>query len=160
MLDLQPRVHLDEVEGAGFCDELDGAGAYIADCARRGHRRYSHRASLLRIEAGRRRLLQHLLMPPLDRAVALEQMDRVAVPVGENLDFDVARPLQVFFDQHAVIAKGRCCLPLCPGERRSELRRAADDPHPAPPPRRGFDQDRKPIRSASSSRRAGSCSSP
>ena len=30
-------------------------------------------------------------MAPLQGAIALAEMDDVAVPVGENLDFDVAR---------------------------------------------------------------------
>ena len=44
-------------------------------------------------------------MAPLDRAVALEKVDRVAVLIGENLDLDVARPIEVFFDEHAAITE-------------------------------------------------------
>lgn len=36
-----------------------------------------------------RRLLQHFLVPPLDGAVALVEVDRVAVGVGKHLDLDV-----------------------------------------------------------------------
>ena len=72
-------------------------------------------------------------------------MDCVAVRIGEDLDFDVPRAPQILFYQHAVIAKGRACLPLGTGERGVELDRAPDDPHPAPAAAGGgFDQDRKP----------------
>ncbi len=144
MLDLEARVHFDEVKVAAFGDELDGAGADIADRARGGHRCFCHGAALRHVEPRRRRLLQHLLMPPLDRAVALEEMHRVAVPIGEDLDFDVPRPRQVFLDQHAAVAKSGLRLALCAGQRRGELRRAIDGPHPAPAAAgRGLDQDRK-----------------
>ena len=41
----------------------------------------------------RRALLDHLLMAPLDRALALAQVDHVAVLVAQQLDFDVPRAL-------------------------------------------------------------------
>jgi len=64
--------------------------------------------------------------------------------VGKNLDFEVASPRHVFFDQHAIVAEGACCLPLRRGEGRRELRRAGDDPHaPAPAAGGGLDQHRK-----------------
>jgi hypothetical protein len=40
---------------------------------------------------GRGRLLDDLLVAPLDRAFALAEIDRVAVAVGEHLDLDMAR---------------------------------------------------------------------
>src|SRR4029450_5384251 len=39
-----------------------------------------------------------LLVTALQRAVALAEMDRAAAAVAENLDLDVARLLQVFFE--------------------------------------------------------------
>ena len=44
-----------------------------------------------RVHARRGRLLDHLLVAALQRAVALEQVHGIAVPVGEHLDLDVAR---------------------------------------------------------------------
>ena len=71
VLDLQPRVHLHEIEtvcGFGFCwgDELDRAGADIPDRPRRGDRRLAERIALLGVEPRRRRLLDDLLVAPLD----------------------------------------------------------------------------------------------
>jgi hypothetical protein len=50
VLDLEARIHLDEIEGAVPGDELDGAGADIADRARGGDRRLAHRRALLGVE--------------------------------------------------------------------------------------------------------------
>jgi hypothetical protein len=43
----------------------------------------------------------------LQRAVALEQVDRIAVLVAEDLDLDVARLGEVFLDQHPAVAETR-----------------------------------------------------
>ena len=141
MLDLQPRVHLHEPEAVGpqplaaVGDELDRAGAGIADGPRRLDRGLAHRGAHLRRHAGRRRLLDHLLMAPLQRAVALEEMHDVAVPVGEDLDLDVARREHVFLDQHARVAEGARRLALRARERGLELRaRSSTRRMPLPPP--------------------------
>ena len=53
MLDLQPRVHLHEIERAVLLgDELDGAGADVADGLRRGDRGLAHRAAALGVIPG------------------------------------------------------------------------------------------------------------
>ena len=143
MLDLQARVHLHEVERAILGDELDGAGADIADRARGGAGRLAHRAAPVGVHARRRRLLDHLLMAPLDRAVALEQRDHIAVRVGEHLDLDVPRARQVAFDQHAIVAERRLRLAARERERRVEILGALDDPHAlAAAAGRGLDQHR------------------
>src|SRR5207249_1345097 len=95
MLDLDPCVELEEPEVAAVEDELGGAGALVADRAREGDRGIAHPGPQLGIECGRRRLLEHLLVAALDRAVALAERRDVAVPVGEKLDLDVARPLEI-----------------------------------------------------------------
>ena len=135
MLDLEAGVHLHEVEALrvepvrDVGDELDRAGADIADRRGRAHRGRPHRGAHRRRHAGRRRLLDHFLMAPLQRAVALEQMDRLAVPVGEHLDLDVARHLEVALEQHPVVAEARGRL--APGvlQRGGELPLAAHHPH-------------------------------
>ena len=55
---------------------------------------------------GAGRLLEHLLVAALGRAVALEEVDDVAVGVGEDLHLDVAAGLDVLLDQHGVVAEG------------------------------------------------------
>ena len=64
---------------------------------------------------------RHLLVPPLDRAVAFEQRDDVAVGVGEDLDLDVPGAGQVLLDQHAVVAEGRQRLALGTLDRGLDL---------------------------------------
>ena len=106
MLDLQPRVHLEKIEVAfRRDDELDGAGAAVVDAARRRHRRRGHALAKLVAVARRRRLLDHLLMPPLDGAVALEEVDDVAFAVAEDLKLDVPRLLDVALEQKPVVAE-------------------------------------------------------
>src|SRR5581483_3338170 len=71
MLDLQPRVHLDEPErsraqsGRTVGDELDGAGAAIPDGARRLDGSGAYLRPQFGGHAGRRRFLDDFLMPAL-----------------------------------------------------------------------------------------------
>ncbi len=149
MLHLEPRVHLHEVKIANpharlrlaaprggarllgaarrsarpvlLADELDGAGTDVVHGARRGHGGLAHLAAALLGHAGRRRLFEHLLVAALHRAVALEQVDAVAVRVEEHLDLDVARALHVALDQHGVVAEAVDRLALAGRQRRVEL---------------------------------------
>ena len=105
MLDLEARVHLDEIELAVLVEEFDGADAEIAELAHRAgdDAPISARAAALR--AGEGASSQDLLVAALQRAVALAEMDDVAVAVGEHLDFDVARLLEIFLDVDGVVAE-------------------------------------------------------
>ena len=112
MLDLQPRVHLQEVEALVLPgDELDGAGGVVADRLRQRDRLRAHLLARRLVEQRRRRLLDDLLVAALDRAFALAEMDDVAVLVAEHLDFDVARIDDEFLDEHAVVAERRSSPP-------------------------------------------------
>ena len=92
VLDLDARVDLDEVElaGVGVDQELDGAGVVVADVRGRSRRPASQTASRMRrVEVRGRGDLDDLLVAALDRAVALEEVDEVAVLVAEELHLDV-----------------------------------------------------------------------
>ena len=92
MLDLQPRVHFHEIERAVRCDdEFHGAGAAVVDGARGSDRGLAHLAAAFGRHARRGRLFDDLLVPALHRAIALEQIDGIAVVVAEHLHFDVPR---------------------------------------------------------------------
>ncbi len=118
MLDLQPRVHLQEIEAAVLAgDELDGAGAIVADRLGERDRLLAHCCARLGIEQRARRLLDDLLVAALDRAFALAEIDDVAVLVAQNLDFDVARIGDEFLDEDAIIAEAR--FRLRPGAREA-----------------------------------------
>ena len=141
MLDLQAGVHLDEIEACCIGDELDRAGADIADGLRRGARGRRHLGAALRRDGDRGRLLDHLLMAALQRAFALEQRHHVAMAVAEHLHLDVARPRDVFLDQHPIVAERGLRLALRAGDRFGELAGRIDEPHaPAAAAGRGLDQ--------------------
>ena len=59
------------------------------------------------------RLLDDLLVAALDRAVALEEVDHVAVAIAEHLDLDVARLEDRLLDVDERVAEG--ALGLAPG---------------------------------------------
>ena len=92
VLDLEPRVHLHEPERSlrGGVEELHGAGIGVAGLgAEPGCRRHDLlRAG--RIERRGVRLLDHLLVAPLDRAVADPDRPHGPPAVRDHLDLDVA----------------------------------------------------------------------
>ncbi len=99
MLDLKPRVHLDEKEFAVLVEKFEGAGAAIAE-RRASHRRRARRSGSrsVGVERRRRRFLEHLLMRALQRAVALAEMNDAALAVAEDLDLDMPRPVEIMFE--------------------------------------------------------------
>ena len=130
VLHLQPGVHFHEVERAiRGGNELHRAGADIAHRPRRVHRRCAHRRTALFGHPGGRGFLQHLLVTALHRAVALEQVDHVAVAVGKYLDFDMARAEHVLFHQHLVIAEGIGGLAPAAGQGGGKVGRTVDPAH-------------------------------
>jgi len=79
---LEARVDLDEVELARRSkDELDGSSVCVADRATGRDRRFADAPAKLGAHSRRRTLFDDLLMTPLDRALALKEMDQVAVVV-------------------------------------------------------------------------------
>ena len=122
MLDLQPRVHLEEVEPAiGAHDEFHRAGRLVVHRLGERHRLLAHRLAGGVVEERRRRLLDHLLVAALDRALALPQVDDVAVRIAQHLDLDVARLLDEFLDEDAIVAEARLGLRLARGEALARL---------------------------------------
>ena len=88
------------------------------------------------IERRRGRFFQDLLVAALQRAVALAQMDGVALAVAEHLEFDVARLGEILLQIDAVVAEGGLGLgarrPMA--HRRGRLGvRATFMPRPPPP---------------------------
>ena len=108
VLDLEARVHLEEVEAAvGADDELDRAGRAVLHRLGERDRLLAHRVARGLVEERRRRLLEHLLVAALDRALALPEVDDVAVRIAEHLHLDVARLLDELLDEHPVVAERR-----------------------------------------------------
>src|SRR5436305_243918 len=91
MLGLDAGVHLDEVVVVFTVDEeLARPGAVVVRRLDEPHRSGADLLADFDRQVGRRRLLDELLVPPLQRAVALPQMHDVAVAVAEDLHLDVA----------------------------------------------------------------------
>ena len=72
----------------------------------------AHLAAHLLGQRRRRRLLDQLLVPALDRALALAEVDDVAVVIAEDLELDVARRLDVLLDVDVADAERRLGLAL------------------------------------------------
>ena len=147
MLDLDARVHLDEIELAVLVQELDRADAEILQLAHRLGDRLADLVARAGVERRRGAFLPHLLMPALQRAVALAEMDRVALAVAEHLDLDVARLLADIFPDRPRRRRTR------PSPRRARSRAPSDSssslcatfmPRP-PPPAAAFTSTGKPI---------------
>ena len=116
VLHLHAGVHLEEVEIVVLVDEeLAGAGADVVHRLGRRDRRRAHLGAQLGRDAIAGRLLDHLLVTALDRALALEEMHAVAVRVGEDLDLDVARLLDELLDVERVVAEAALAPPSARG---------------------------------------------
>ena len=88
------------------------------------------------VERGRGAFLPDLLVAALQRAVALAEMDGVALAVAEHLDFDVARLLEIFLEIDRVVAERRLALRCARWRARSERSSAVCAtfmPRPPPP---------------------------
>ena len=143
VLDLQARVHLEEEVALAHEQALDGAGAAVADGARGLDGDRADALAQLRRDARARRLLDELLVPPLDRAVALAEVDDVAVRVREDLHLDVPRILEVLLDVDVGVREEALALARGPLERgRALLLRARHVKALAPAPAGGLERHR------------------
>ena len=82
--------------------------------------------------AGGGGLLQHLLVPALERAVALAEVDDGAVAVGDDLQLDVARRLEIALHVDRAVAEGGLRLGLGGGDRLGQAVGVLGDLHAAP----------------------------
>src|SRR5205814_546041 len=77
------------------------------------------------------RLLDHLLVPPLQRAIAFAKMKRIAVIVGKDLDLDMPGRSDEFLDQDAAGSESRLALAHGAFERGLEIAMFVDPSHAA-----------------------------
>ena len=110
VLDLHACVHLDKVELAVLVQKFEGAGAAVADLAAGLGAAFADAGAHFFRDAGGRRLLHHFLVAALHGAVALAQVDGVAVFVCQHLEFHVARIFQVLFHVDHVVVERRLGL--------------------------------------------------
>ena len=98
---------------------------------REPHRVGAHPVAQLRVEVGRRRDLDDLLVAALHRAVALEEVDHVALAVGEDLHLDVARLDDGLLDEDGRVAEGALALAHAGLDRLAQQLRVVDPAHAA-----------------------------
>ena len=108
MLDLQPRVHLQEGNGAVAAHQkLHRACAHIAGL-RTDVMRGPMDALTLRVRQERRRRLFHqLLVATLQRTVPRAQHHHMAMRIGHHLRFHVARLIQILLHEALAPTEGR-----------------------------------------------------
>lgn len=127
---LDAGIHFHEIEVAVFVEEeFDGAEAFVADgfaCFDSGF------AHLLAEFFGQYRgggFFEEFLVASLDGTIAFAEVDDIAVLVAGDLDFDVSRLFDVFFDVEAAISEGGLSFLLCDIPLVFELVGGVDDAH-------------------------------
>src|SRR6185312_16448143 len=102
------QLHEEElVRAVGGDQELDGARTDVVDAAGHSACRLADARSRLRAEKRRWCLLDDLLVPSLQGAFALTQVDDSAVRVCEQLHLDVPRCRDETLKEKGVVAEGR-----------------------------------------------------
>ena len=130
VLDLDPRVHLDEhVAAVGRQQELDRARVDVPDLAGEGDGVRAHPLAQVGVQPRGGGDLDDLLVATLHRAVALEEVDHVARPVGQDLHLDVARADDRLLEEHGRVAEGRLRLPHAGLEGVPQVLAALHPPH-------------------------------
>ena len=110
MLDLDAGIHLDEIELAVLVEKFNCARPGIIQLAHRRRAGFANLAALAVVQGRRGPFLPDLLVAALQRAIALAQMHGMALAIAENLDFNMARLFQIFFEIDRIVAEGRFCL--------------------------------------------------
>ena len=132
VLDLQAGVHLEEVERpVGGQQELHGPGAAIADGTRGSDRGGTHAGAQIGVHSRRGCFLDHLLVAPLHRTVALPEVEDSAVRIGKHLDFDVPGIDHGLLENELARSEGALGLGAGRPDRLDEFVVAMDQPHAA-----------------------------
>src|SRR5207249_2746305 len=88
--------------------ELDGPSVAISHGAGGGNSRVGHSSSEAGRQRRRRAFLDDLLVSALNRALALEEVHDVAMPIAEHLNFDMLGMVDEPFNvERAVSERGR-----------------------------------------------------
>src|SRR5208282_2450278 len=143
ILDLHARVHLDEEELSVLVEELDRAGADVAEFGHGSGDDPADAVALLGVQGRGGTLLPHLLVPALKGTIALAEVNDMALGVAEHLNFDMARLDEIFLEIDGVVAEGGLGFDPRGADRVGKIVRSARDLHPASAPAgRSLDDDR------------------
>ncbi len=107
MLDLQAGVDLQEGEGVAsrVVQELDRAGRAVAGRAAESDGGFDQRGAGRRGQVWRRRLLDHLLVSPLQRAIAFAERQHAAFAVAKDLHLYVTGGGHELLEENAAVAE-------------------------------------------------------
>src|SRR5262249_2379066 len=131
------------IELAILIEKLDRADSEILQVAHGLGDGFADLAALLGVERRRMAFFPDFLMPALQGTVALAEVDSATVAVAENLDFDVTRALEIFFEMDRITAKGGFGFGPRGRKRDRQFVRAVRDLHAAATAAgRGLDQNR------------------
>jgi len=131
VLDLQARVHLEEVEVPdGIDQELDRARVDVPRAFGDAHGGRPELGAQIFRDTRPGGFLDQLLMAPLDRAVALAEPDNLSLTVGEDLHLDVARVPDLPLEVEGGRSERGGRLAGRPAPSRLEVLVAPDDAHP------------------------------
>ena len=131
VLDLDPRIGLDEVRAAILVhQELERPEVREPGLAREGEGVGDDAVAEARIKVRGGRNLDDLLAPPLEAALALAEVDDPARTVAGHLDLDVPCPLDETLDVELVTAERAPGLLAAARPRALERRGVPDGGHP------------------------------
>ncbi len=134
MLNLQPGVHLEEIELAVIIgEELDRAGARVADraCGQSGGVEELGPHARCAFHQGRRCFFDDLLMAALNGAFPLTDGPHGPVGVGQHLNLDVMPGGQVALAEHGRVAECGLRFAAGGGDFVGQRCQFADHPHAA-----------------------------
>ncbi len=132
VLDLDARVDLDEVVAAVLGDQkLDGAGVGVARLARHLERVVGQLGAQRDRQRPGGRVLDDFLVAALHAAVALEQVNQVAVVVAQHLHLDVLGAHDQLLQKHRVVAERLARLGARALQRLGHLAGGAHHAHAA-----------------------------
>ena len=146
MLDLKPRVQLDEVvRPVGGQQELERSRIEVGDGTACAGYVALHRVARRLVDCRRRGLLDQLLVPPLDRALTLTERQHAAVRIAEDLDLHVPGGRDELLEVQRAVAERRERLRTRAGKGVVEIFHSLDEPHAlSSPSGRGLQEDRIP----------------
>ncbi len=131
MLDLNPGIALDEHVPASLVEqEFHRTGTGVSDLTGERHRVGTDPFPQFGIQVRCRCQLDDLLVAPLQAAVPFEEVNHVAVGVGQDLHLDVARVDHRLLEKHRGIPERRLRLPAGGLDRLLQVVRLVDPPHP------------------------------
>ena len=107
---LYARVHFNEEKFAIFVQEFKRARAAVVDAFTGRYTRFTNGFALCFGNAWGRGFFDDFLVATLHRAIALSQVNGIAVFIRQNLNFHVTRFLQIAFHVNGRIAKRRTCF--------------------------------------------------